>query len=571
MDNFGNSAPPPADLPQPSQPAKSDPPQQIQQSEQPQEQLQTQELLQPQGPPALQQPSNSYWHAQITDETPENRFKPDLADFIFALVAFALGYMYSRWVFTAMQGWGVTVFTTAYLLTATAYLIRKKAFKMSKEAVFWFAVTLIIGVSYALWNNVGFAGVRFFALFCAAGYYIVISTGTTMTGKTSNFFIVDCISTFIVLPFRNFFNQYVSFSAPVKAEKRGKILPSLLGLAVAAILAFILVPLLEAADAGGFAVIMAFVRSQFEFRFSYQIIFTIVTIPVAAYLYGLVSGAVHKKGTDAFSLEGAKDAVAVLRFLHPSTINIILGAVCVIYLVFIFSQLPYFFSAFGGARPDGWLTYAEFARHGFFELVTIAGINLAVLTASNLCSKKLRVQSRMLKIFNVVLAVITLVLIATAFSKMALYIGVFGLTMRRLLPCVFMVFLAIVFIGLIALQKWDFSIVRLSLIVGAVLIVGLSLSNPDAMVVRYNANRYISGTLSRFDVDIAHRAGLAGVLPAIEVLEHTEDWGLQSRIIRYLQFQYRGGSPNEQSLESLRARQALREGNFHPQRPQPSP
>ena len=53
------------------------------------------------------------------DKKVENAFKPDICDFIFALVAFVLGYLFSRWVFFFWQGWGVSAFTTAYLLAAT--------------------------------------------------------------------------------------------------------------------------------------------------------------------------------------------------------------------------------------------------------------------------------------------------------------------------------------------------------------------------------------------------------------------------------------------------------------------
>ena len=97
-----------------------------------------------------------------------------------------------------------------------------------------------------------------------------------------------------------------------------------------------------------------------------------------------------------------------------------------------------------------------------------------------------------LKILNLLLALVTLVLIATAFSKMALYIEAYGLTMRRLLPCVFMIFMAVVCGGVIALQKWSFSITRLAVGTGIVMFCLLCLSNPDSLVARYNADRYLA-------------------------------------------------------------------------------
>jgi hypothetical protein len=228
------------------------------------------------------------------------------------------------------------------------------------------------------------------------------------------------------------------------------------------------------------------------------------------------------------------------------------------YLVFILSQIPYFFSAFTGNRPEGWLVFSEYARHGFFELCGIAAINLAILIIVNLTSKKKRIDSVMLKALNIALASITLILIATAFSKMALYIDAYGLTMPRLLPCIFMVFLAITFMALIALQKWNFSIVRLTLITGAVMITLLCLSNPDAIVTRYNTNRFLNGTLQEYDVEVLYRAGKAGIIPALEVINQTDDQELKEEINLYLTFQTsHTREAHTQSIESFLALQSI--------------
>ncbi|MCL2222832.1 MAG: DUF4173 domain-containing protein, partial [Oscillospiraceae bacterium] len=290
------------------------------------------------------------------------------------------------------------------------------------------------------------------------------------------------------------------------------------------------------------------------------------TVPIAAFIYGLVSGAAHRKGTNIIKQESADNAARAVRILQPATVFVMLGATCVLYLIFIFSQLPYFFSAFTGTIPDGWLLHSEFARQGFFELITIAAINLALLAIGNAMCKKRRTESKLLRAFNIVLSAITLVLIATAFSKMVLYVQVFGLTILRILPCVFMLFLAIIFTTVIVRQfasvKKEFSIVRFSLIVGAIMLCLLSLANPDAIVVRYNANRYLSGTLREFDTGIIFRADFAGIIPAINVYEHTHNEELREEIRSALQILWSNNNHHPRaahtaSLESHRAIQSL--------------
>ena len=508
-------------------------------------------------PPYPTWPPANVRQNKVKREKAENAFKPDVADFIFALAAFALGYLFSRWVFFSWQGWGISVFTTAYLLIVTAYLIKKGAFVKGLDTYFWMACTMVIGVSYAIWENAGFSGERALFLFFSAVYYALVASGRRLLGKTGNFLISDGFNMILIIPLRNIFNQYVSFSALGKGKQRGKILPVTLGVILAFVLLLILIPMLEQADSGGFGKILEFFRDFITFDFGEFIWYAAFAIPIAAYLYGLISGVAHKKGTDIIKLESAQKNVSKMRIIHPVTLYISLGAICVLYLVFILSQAPYFFSAFNGRRPEGWLIYSEYARRGFFELCGIAAINLVILIIGNVTCKKHRMELRILRILNIAIAVITLVLIATAYSKMALYIGAYGLTMRRLMPCVFMVFMAMVFVALIVLQRRSFSIVRFSLVTGAVMLCALCLSNPDAMVVRYNTDRYLSGSLPDYDTDVLYRAGSAGVLPALEVYRTTEDTGLRSQLTIYLN--YHNGFPEAHTLsyEGWRAREAI--------------
>jgi hypothetical protein len=220
--------------------------------------------------------------------------------------------------------------------------------------------------------------------------------------------------------------------------------------------------------------------------------------------------------------------------LNPVTVYIVLAAVSLLYIVFIGSQLPYFFSAFMGRIPEGWRSYADYARSGFFELLQITLINLLLLVATNTLSSVPRLRSVPLKSFNILISLLTLLLIAADFSKMALYIGAYGLSVKRLLPCFFMVFLTIIFIAVILMQKKSFSIMRLAAVTGTILLCTLFLINPDRFVSDYNAARYLDGTLPDFDVAILYRAESAGIDAALRVYGQTSDAELQDEILAYL-------------------------------------
>ena len=463
-------------------------------------------------------------------------FEADKKDGVFALFAFVLGFFFARWVLFSWQGWGVTAFTIGYCGAVILYLI-KKGMHITSAGWFWCAVVALSGLSYTAFSDSGLEPWRSFFLLCSAMYFVISATGRPLLSKTSNWLLLDGINAMFVIPFQNFGCQYKSLSA-LGGKKRGgsrQIFSIVLGLILAFIVLAMVFPLLMRADSGGFYKITSRITDFFQWINDATLFLEIIlAIPIAAYLFGLIAGCAHKRGCQTIKIDYAQKTVSSFRVLPMTTIFTVLALVCGLYIVFIGSQAPYFFSAFAGVRPEGFMVYSEYARSGFFELCEIAAINLSVLTAANIFSKKPRHDSRTLKIFNSLLSLLTLLLIATALSKMALYIGVYGLSVRRVLPCMFMIFLAVVCGGVIAMQKWQFSIMRLSALVGAVMFCALCLCNPDGYVARYNADRYLSGTLYDFDVDILNRSGSAGVDPAIEVFNKTTDEGLKAELSHYL-------------------------------------
>jgi hypothetical protein len=335
-----------------------------------------------------------------------------------------------------------------------------------------------------------------------------------------------------------------------------------LGIFLALVVGCVVVPLLMRADSGGFSRIIDLLAPIFvplKGNVMENILYAILAVPTAAYLFGLVAGCVHNRGCDTFKSEQVGKFFADRRTLALITVFILMSSLCLIYLVFIGCQLPYFFSAFSGQRPEGWLVYSEYARRGFFELCQITSINLLVLAAVNLLCKTPARESQALRILNSLMAILTMVLIATAFSKMTLYINVYGLSMRRLLPCIFMIYLGVVCVGIIALQKWRFSIMRLAAGVGVVVLCVLCFLNLEGFVSNYNAERYLAGRLPTMDVQILYLAGPAGVDAALRVYSQTDDPKLKTEIHNYISIvneeaKQLAGSHND-NLQSAGARE----------------
>lgn len=498
---------------------------------------------------------------------PVQPFHATKADAWLAVACFALGYLFIQWLLFSWQGWGVTVFTFLYAGTVLLYA-KTKQIKPAKASWYWLAVLLFTGAAYSLWPSGSLGGWQGLLLFGAAVYWVASLFGGLLTGKSSNYLLLDGINLLFAVPFKNFacaFKGLKGFSAQKQPEEKGRrqvVLRRVSGVVLGAVICVpllaILLPMLLSADGGNFAALTKGLAQLLNNFFSQLFnttwlnpVFIVLAFPVGLYLCGLVAGLAHKRYTANVDVKRAEKNIAGLRILPTSTVVTVLTAVSLLYIVFIASQAPYFFSAFAGKRPEGYEVYSQYAVSGFFELCRISIINLGLLVALNTFCRIPRGQSRVLRLLNIALACLTLLVVCTAFSKMALYIQAYGLSPRRVLTSVFMVFLAAVCIFTIILQFKQFSIVRLALATGTAMLCLLGLINMDAIIVNYNAARYVNGTLPEFDVSIVYSAGINGVQGAMAVYQETQDENLKREIAEALQFMQQRAEYDPGHMQSL--------------------
>ncbi|HZT70438.1 MAG TPA: DUF4173 domain-containing protein [Terriglobia bacterium] len=182
-------------------------------------------------------------------------------------------------------------------------------------------------------------------------------------------------------------------------------------------------------------------------------------------------------------------------------VGIVLGLVDCLFLAFVAVQVRYLF---GGASIVGitpGLTYAEYARRGFIELVMVAALVLPLLLALHWLLRK--ENPRHARIFSMLAGtqiLLLFVIMASAVQRMRLYTEQFGLTEQRLYACAFMAWLAVVFVWFAATvlrgrrERFAFG----AMLAGFLLIAALHAANPDSLIARTNLARGAEG--KRFDV-----------------------------------------------------------------------
>ncbi|MDQ0373586.1 DUF4153 domain-containing protein [Cellulomonas humilata] len=164
------------------------------------------------------------------------------------------------------------------------------------------------------------------------------------------------------------------------------------------------------------------------------------------------------------------------------------------------------------------LTYAEYAREGFAQLVAVTVLTLVVVAVAARRAPRETPRDRLVSRLALgALCVGTLGVVASALRRMDLYVDAFGLTRLRVFVTVTEIALAAVFVLLlVAGIRWRGGwLPRAVLQVVGVAMLGLALVNPDAQIVRHNTTADLVTTL-----DADYLAGLsADAVPAYDEIE----------------------------------------------------
>ena len=429
-------------------------------------------------------------------QTPSTRIEYGKTDVIFAWLSILLGYL-------MMLAWPATQFPlgmflfTAICYGATFYYVKKQGGNLSKNRL---ALPVsALALNFGLLINSNHTVMRAIVAYSIFAYVMWIYTafdGEKERTPFDAYLAAGLGKALIVLPFGSFFSVFES-SSQIKSTAGKKITKTvvriLLGLMIAVVPTIVIMILLSFDE--GFSRI---VDKIFDFDLSgilRHIGKFILGIPVAMYLFGLVYSASSGRYGRGIDREKCSSAAKKAGFAHVAMVCAALSPIICLYGIFFLAQLEYFISAFSGTLPPHF-TYAEYAREGFFQLCIVSVLNLIMLACAYLFCRRQDKAPLILKIYCTVLSALTLVLIATALSKMIMYIDVYGLTVKRVLASWFIILLAAIFICIvISIFVKRFNLTKSLFIVFLVLFSLLVFCNIDGMCYYYNANRCIDGTL----------------------------------------------------------------------------
>jgi hypothetical protein len=311
---------------------------------------------------------------------------------------------------------------------------------------------------------------------------------TYLSGQWTSFGLVDYIFGYLML-FGSMVARPLGFAADVRREQvdvsqksATQVWPIVRGLVIAVPVVAIFSSLLSSADPIFGKRFEEFI-DLFNLENLPEYIFRMVYILVFAYaIAGIFLHAAQKSG------EQVEQKPRFAPFLGFTESAIVLGSVVVLFTAFVVIQFQYFFGGQANIHLDGY-TYSEYARKGFGELVTVALFSLLlILGLGAITRRETEVQRRTFSVFGSVLVGLVIVMLISAFQRLVLYETAYGFSRLRTYTHIFMIWLGILLVVVVALEMTRRErALGLSMVLAALgFVISLNLLNVDAFIVNQN-------------------------------------------------------------------------------------
>jgi len=418
-------------------------------------------------------------------------------DWIAPLLGLGLGWLYIT-VFSFQNivrsrygpGIGVTAFVFAFF-AAVFIILGKRALK-SRSGLLLMAAALALAVSCGLYADVGMTIDNCFIILAVSAAAVFQLSGHSACSWREWRLLPNTLS----LSFRALFTRLGRpFQALglLKKNKSTGFGAVLLGVLIAVPVLAVVLSLLISADAvfGDLFERLAQNLSDLDLGES---LWKLCRIVICGLLF--CSG-LHFIAVPAEPQAQNRQTESRLSALPFLAVTLLLDLVYILFVAIQFTHL------FGGreaaAMAGGW---AEYARTGFFQLVTVALINLCVCLLPAGEARFASRGGRVLRIADGLLLVLSFVILVSAWWRMHLYIRAFGLSFRRILTLWGMIVIAV----LLGAAGWKlrrpkfrfFQVIMTFVLISWCL---FSLMSPNRLVAEYNVNAYLDGRLSEVDID----------------------------------------------------------------------
>jgi hypothetical protein len=406
--------------------------------------------------------------------------------------ALALGLL-GDWLLRATP-WGVNLFLwVAALVGAAAVVVRRGRLRVAGEGRWLVPVAMLFAACVAWRASPALVFLNVLAFLVAVSLALLRArTGRLRPAGVSEYLLgglyAAALSSAGPLPVAA---REVEWRQVARGRWRAPALAATRGVFLAAPLLILFGALFAAAD----AVFQSLLSDLFGFDLAEAFGHLSLTVALAWFSAGTLWVSLLALGRT--SLAARRPEFLSLGIVEVGTV---LGLLDLLFLAFVAVQVRYLFGGAERVVSTAGLTYAEYARRGFFELVTVTAIALpALLLAHWLLRTADRRGERTFRILAGALVALLFVVMASALQRMYLYVDEYGLTQLRFYVTAFVVWLAVVlaWFVLTVLRGRRDSFAFGALVTAFAAVLAVNAVNPDAIVARTNLDRMQDG--ERFD------------------------------------------------------------------------
>jgi uncharacterized protein DUF4153 len=164
-----------------------------------------------------------------------------------------------------------------------------------------------------------------------------------------------------------------------------------------------------------------------------------------------------------------------------------------LFIAFVVVQATVLFGGHTHVLETEGLTYAEYARQGFWQLLWVSALTLLVLSVVIRVAGRVTVADRrLLRVLVGTLCATSVVVVISAIHRMWLYQQAYGFSTERVMVVTIELWLGAVFVliavaGIRMTARW---LPRAVLVAGAVALLGLAAINPERLIADRNIDRY---------------------------------------------------------------------------------
>ncbi len=364
---------------------------------------------------------------------PQTTFTASKKEKLFALLSYPAAYFYVR--FFLLESLGPIALAIFALVFAAGALLFHWQRKGGWETWVWLGCLGFCVLCPLFGLGRAWEGLEIFAAHCFAIYLVLCCANVLLEGRTGHLLPLDGLYGVIIYPFGNFFLRIRVLIAAIRSfprHGRRQYLWSIPAVLIAVGLFAWIASLLSRSDSIFANLTEKLLAYWPDFDITEDLIYFLLSLPVGAYLYGLVVGT-GRKSPEAARGKGVLCSLALEKLRKvPNTVWVLLlAAFAVLYGVFFAVQGSYLFGAFTRTLPENF-TVAEYARQGFFELIKVMALNFLLLWIALRSAGKSGRAHLPLKLMATILLSEGLLFAVVAASKLGLYIDCFGFTPLRL-------------------------------------------------------------------------------------------------------------------------------------------